>query len=433
MKKSKFLIYAALAAATVAISSCSDNDVLDSTTKAKGDALIVNASLNDGSRIATTGSDGFNSFMLYGYANPTTTNPTSVFDVTGDGIAYQKTSGNWGLVNVDLSSKAVWPSTSGDTYNFYALSVGGSHELDASTNGLGLSTIKNGIFTYTMPKNNDGTVNLAAQKDILVACNNGATKGESGVLTLPFKHALAKVILRLRFNKTEYVLNSNGSLKSNTAEATSSSFNMANVAVAYIDYIAIHNVKCSGSYDFKDNNGTWTVDEAKSTIKYTFSEPKKFTAGTATEEDRVNGVYWHTQDLLGGETGENITDNTIMMLPQTITPWDYSSASATNKASDNTTDAYIEIHCIAYGLTSDNAYNEAHPTFIDDQEDEGNYSALIVSADPNTVDGYESVYIPLKVTAFEANKNYILNLNIVTSRTNTGGLAFSGAKILAGF
>ena len=137
MKKSKFLIYAALAAAAVAISSCSDNDVLDSTTKAKGDALIVNASLNDGSRIATTGSDGFNSFMLYGYANPTTTNPTSVFDVTGDGIAYQKTSGNWGLVNVDLSSKAVWPSTSGDTYNFYALSVGGSHELDASPEVLG--------------------------------------------------------------------------------------------------------------------------------------------------------------------------------------------------------------------------------------------------------------------------------------------------------
>ena len=107
----KFLIYAALAASTVAISSCSDNDVLDSTTKAKGDALIVNASLNEGSRIATTGSDGFNSFMLYGYANPTTTNPTSVFDVTGDGIAYQKTSGNWGLVNVDLSSKAVWPKS----------------------------------------------------------------------------------------------------------------------------------------------------------------------------------------------------------------------------------------------------------------------------------------------------------------------------------
>ena len=427
MKKSKFLIYAALAAATVAISSCSDNDVLDSTTKAKGDALIVNASLNDGSRIATTGSDGFNSFMLYGYANPTTTNPTSVFDVTGDGIAYQKTSGNWGLVNVDLSSKAVWPSTSGDTYNFYALSVGGSHELDASTNGLGLSTIKNGIFTYTMPKNNDGTVNLAAQKDILVACNNGATKGESGVLTLPFKHALAKVILRLRFNKTEYVLNSNGSLKSNTPETTSSSIIQANPAVAYIDYIAIHNVKCSGSYDFKVANGTWTVDAEKSTIKYQFDSPKEFYAGTATKEDKDNGVYWHTQDLLGGETGENITDNTIMMLPQEITAWDPASSHATDEADK----AYIEIRCIAYCLTNNDAYNTAHPTYIEDQEDEGQYLALIASIDPNTVDGYESVYIPLKVSEFAANKSYVLNLNLVTSKTNTGGNAFSGAKILA--
>lgn len=429
MKKSKFLIFAALAAATVAISSCSDNDVLDSTTKAKGNALIVNASLNDGSRIATTGSDGFNSFMLYGYTNPTSGTPTSLFDVTGDGIAYQKTSGNWGLVNVDLSSKAVWPSTSGDTYNFYALSVGGSHELDASTNGLGLSTIKNGIFTYSMPMNNDGTVNLAAQKDILVACNNGATKGESGVLTLPFKHALAKVILRLRFNKTEYVLNSNGSLKSNTAETTSSSIVQANPAVAYIDYIAIHNVKCSGSYDFKVANGTWTVNAEKSTIKYQFESPKEFYAGTATEEDRVNGVYWHTQDLLGGETGENITDNTIMMLPQTITPWDYDNEHINATATSN---SYIEIRCIAYGLTSDNAYNTAHPTYMDDQEN-GNqeYSAYIVSDDVNTIDGYKSVYIPLKVTAFEANKSYVLNLNLVTSKKNDGTSAFSGAKILA--
>jgi len=428
MKKSKILIFAALAAAAVAISSCSDNDVLDSTTKAKGNALIVNASLNDGSRIATTGSDGFNSFMLYGYTNPTSGTPTSLFDVTGDGIAYQKTSGTWGLVDANLASKAVWPSSSGGTYNFYALSVGGSHELDASTNGLGLSTIKNGIFTYTMPKNNDGTVNLAAQKDILVACNNGATKGESGVLTLPFKHALAKVILRLRFNKTEYVLNSNGSLKSNTAEATSSSINQATPAVAYIDYIAIHNVACSGSYDFKDANGTWTVDAEKSTIKYQFDSPKEFYAGTATTEDKDNGVYWHTQDLLGGETGENITDNTIMMLPQEITAWDPTSSHATDEA----VKAYIEIRCISYGLTNDAAYNTAHPTFMDDQENGAQlYPSYIVSDDVNTVDGYESVYIPLKVSEFEANKSYVLNLNLVTSKDNNGANAFEGAKILA--
>ena len=428
MKKSKFLIYAALAAATVAISSCSDNDVLDSTTKAKGDALIVNASLNDGSRIATTGSDGFNSYMLYGYANPTTTNPTSVFDVTGDGIAYQKTSGNWGLVNVDLSSKAVWPSTSGDTYNFYALSVGGSHELDASTNGLGLSTIKNGIFTYNMPKNNDGTVNLAAQKDILVACNNGATKGESGVLTLPFKHALAKVTLNLRFNETEYVLNSDGSLKFSNPQATASAMGGGRQSVAYIEYVAIHNVKCSGSYDFKVANGTWTVDAENSTIKYTFTEPKKFIAGAATTEDKDNQIYWHTQPLLGGE--DSGTDNTIMMLPQTITPWDYSKASADAKASDNTTEAYIEIHCLAYVLTTDDNYNQT-VSFIDDQEDEDNgqkYNVLI--ADDNTL-GASSVYIPLKVTAFEANKNYILNLNLVTSKTNTGGKGISSVLIEA--
>jgi hypothetical protein len=272
-----------------------------------------------------------------------------------------------------------------------------------------------------MPKNNDGTVNLAAQKDILVACNNGATKGESGVLTLPFKHALAKVTLNLRFNETEYVLNSDGSLKFSNPQATASAMGGGKKSVAYIEYVAIHNVKCSGSYDFKVANGTWTVDAENSTIKYTFTEPKKFIAGAATTEDKDNKVYWHTQELLGGE-------NAIMLLPQTITPWDYSSASATNKASDNTTDAYIEIHCLAYVLTTDDNYNQT-VSFIDDQDGgDQNYNPLI--ADDNTL-GASSVYIPLKVTAFEANKNYILNLNLVTSKTNTGGKGISSVLIEA--
>jgi hypothetical protein len=422
MKKSRVLLLAALAAAATINVSCSDKDeVLESGSKAKSNALIVNASLNEDSRIAPVTSSGFSSFMLYGYSNPTT-DPTSVFDVTGDGIGFKNTSGTWGLVDVDLASKAVWPS-SDVTCNFYALSVQGSHDLDATNTGLGLSNIKNGIFTYSMPTNNDGTVNLAAQKDILVACNNGATKGESGVLTLPFKHALAKVTLNLRFNETEYVLNSDGSLKFSSPQATASAMGGGKKSVAYIEYIAIHNVKCSGSYDFKVANGTWTVDAENSTIKYTFSEPKKFIAGAATTEDKDNQIYWRTQPLLGGE--DSGTDNTIMMLPQTITPWvpTAENASATSKS-------YIEIHCLAYVLTTDDTYNNS-VTFIEDQEDEDNgqkYNVLI--ADDNTL-GASSVYIPLKVTAFEANKNYILNLNLVTSKTNTGGKGISSVLIEA--
>ena len=76
-------------------------------------------------------------------------------------------------------------------------------------------------------------------------------------------------------------------------------------------------------------------------------------------------------------------------------------------------------------------YNQT-VSFIEDQEDEDNgqkYNVLI--ADDNTL-GAKSVYIPLKVTAFEANKNYILNLNLVTSKTNTGGKGISSAVISVG-
>lgn len=79
MKKAKFLIYAALAASTVAISSCSDNDVLsEPANEPEGKALIVNPTV-EGSRIATTGSGDFKSFKLFGFQNPPATQSQSLF------------------------------------------------------------------------------------------------------------------------------------------------------------------------------------------------------------------------------------------------------------------------------------------------------------------------------------------------------------------
>ena len=290
MKKAKFLIYAALAASTVAISSCSDNDVLDSTTKAKGNALIVNASLNDGSRIATTGSDGFNSFMLYGYTNPTSGTPTSLFDVTGDGIAYQKTSGTWGLVDANLASKAVWPSSSGGTYNFYALSVNGSASLPSYT-GVSLTNINQGKFVYT------GKSDLSEQEDILVASSLGTVKPAGGILTLPFKHALAKLTMQLRFNSYE--------LNDQNLPATTG--NLLDTYEFYINSITIHNVKVNGVYSFKTG---WDAS-GLSDIIYTFPADFKLTPKhiTSSEESLF-------QDL--------VTEaNSIMIVPQTFdSHWD---------------------------------------------------------------------------------------------------------------
>ncbi len=425
---------AALAASAVAISSCSDNDVLDSTTKAKGNALIVNASLNDGSRIATTGSDGFKSFMLYGYTNPTSGTPTSLFDVTGDGIAYQKTSGTWGLVDANLASKAVWPSSSGGTYNFYALSVGGSHELDASTNGLGLSTIKNGIFTYTMPKNNDGTVNLAAQKDILVACNNGATKGESGVLTLPFKHAFAKLTLQIRWNYQEWINNG----------VTSPASVIESNALLVIDYVKIHNIKCNGSYSFTADDGNggkgkWTVDGENSTIMFKYETPRRFTAQNYTLKDEYLAAHPEVTDptdegLLAACNADpfkvqdlRVGDEAIMILPQKLALWENTGSFATN-----TSGPFIEIHCCAYNTTGASEDEIKNINWWD--EGAGDIFVEVLGSQDETDRYMTSIYFPIRVNSttpftFEANKSYNFRLNVATSRQDNGTNAIKGVVV----
>ena len=70
MKKSKFLIFAALAAAATISVGCSNDDVV--TTKDSGVPLKVTAGVNDGTRAQQITS--LNYFQLYGFLGDTTTN-----------------------------------------------------------------------------------------------------------------------------------------------------------------------------------------------------------------------------------------------------------------------------------------------------------------------------------------------------------------------
>ena len=414
MKKSKFLIFAALAAAAVAISSCSDNDVLDSTTKAKGNALIVNASLNDGSRIATTGSDGFNSFMLYGYTNPTSGTPTSLFDVTGDGIAYQKTSGTWGLVDANLASKAVWPSSSGGTYNFYALSVDGSASLPSYT-GVSLTNINQGQFVYT------GKSDLSEQEDILVASSLGTVKPAGGILTLPFKHALAKLTMQMRFNSYEGG-NATGDIMDNY--------------VYTIKSITIHNVKLNGQYSFSSG---WTPSDVGD-VTINFSPVISINSKHLTEDAEY-------QDIIDNA-------HSIMIVPQTTS----SSAWVSTKGNEKTLaeaegTSYIEVLGWIWdkagtkdALMDDFSWtdNQAE-TFLNtyplgsldisktntDVVYNGQTGKKIGSCYQFLVDDNRDacpVYFPFPASfSFEENKYYNIRLNIYNGLYDTGSYAIFGA------
>jgi hypothetical protein len=129
MKKAKFLIYAALAASTVAISSCSDNDVLsEPANELEGKALIVNPTV-DGSRIATTGSDDFKSFKLFGFQNPPATQ--SLFFNGTEGYVYN---GAIGSAWTPTETGAKWPANSDtNSSNFYAISIDGGSTLPSYT------------------------------------------------------------------------------------------------------------------------------------------------------------------------------------------------------------------------------------------------------------------------------------------------------------
>ena len=421
MKKSKFLIYAALAAAAVAISSCSDNDVLDSTTKAKGNALIVNASLNDGSRIATTGSDGFNSFMLYGYTNPTSGTPTSLFDVTGDGIAYQKTSGTWGLVDANLASKAVWPSSSGGTYNFYALSVDGSASLPSYT-GVSLTNINQGQFVYT------GKSDLSKQEDILVASSLGTVKPAGGILTLPFKHALSKVTMQLRFNSYE-----NGQTTGNITD----DYHFT------IKSIILHNVALNGIYDYTSG---WTASD-RGNIVFEFPEaidikaqhltgtdnifinlineansilvvPQSFTADNIWTSDGVKG---HTHTALSTKPNASYIE---------VKGWLWDELGTREGMINDVGLDPAEVNTILSTYTNPSMYDVDDDTEITSEGHTqfdilGMYTMPVV--DEDTL-GPGSVYYPIPAGfTFEPNKMYNIRLNIYKAYKSDGEYVTSAA------
>jgi len=240
MKKSKILIFAALAAAATISVGCSNDDVV--TTKDSGVPLKVITSVNgisSGSTRATDlTADNFTSFKLHAigstedWANVTVTKPDDEWTGT---------------------SSLVWPS---GTSNFYAYS---------SDNNIKTDDVKYGnstqSFTYEMPVIGETTtVDASKQTDLLVAKaidQTSATNG--GGIVLNFKHALA-------------TLNLSAFFEPNRDDA---SVDVENY-YCLIRSLTIHNLPINGTFTFNSgtsNIGTWSNKTKIGDYTITFADP----------------------------------------------------------------------------------------------------------------------------------------------------------------
>lgn len=425
MKNSKYLMLAAIAAATAMVSSCSDNGDLSTPTKeAEGKALVVNPTVLD-SRVTPLAKSAFTGFKLYGVQNPTNGESVGSFIKTGDvsGVNY---AGTFGSADAEVafapaSGTVKWPTTNPDnSANFYGISVQGGADLAESGITVTEDGITDGTFSYTAPVDGDGNVDLSAQKDIMIASSLNATQStDNGVVTLPFKHAFAKLTFQIRWNSTEFIKN----------KVTDIGGGITDYSVIWVDYIKFHNVKCNGTYSFTadDGKGEWTVNGENSTITFKYDTPRFFIAQKYTLKDEYlathPGVGENDQEVLDACNANpfNVQDlvvgnDAIMIIPQLLNAW-------SSGAFSSTTGAFVEIRCLGCGISDDYAdyitgdlkdYVESHNTYDSDQSDGQIYIPILF--DDQNADLMGSIYFPIKLASggfeFKQNQSYNFRLNI---------------------
>ncbi len=324
MKNSKYLLLAAIAAATASLSSCSDNDVLEGA-KDTGIPFTVTATTNSG---GSRGSDisSLSNFQLWGFGTEQDTH----FDgdnftlKSGSTTTFQSTDGT-----------PNWPNTNACV--FYAISDNTSTmDYDVAAGSPGVNStkaeIRNGSFDYTIP------TTIANQKDLLVAAATG--KSSTGV-QLKFDHALtaAKLNLRIRPKKTEY-----GSYYDENDEFSSNA-----ILAIKIRKITIHNIIISGTYNF---DGTNTDDGAEKNANNNYVNGS-WTPGSVLGDYVIdltdNPLIMQCKTSEGDLEKEVDVNGYIYFIPQTITSWNIVPNNSEDLSVPGTANnySYIEFEAIS--------------------------------------------------------------------------------------
>ena len=374
MKKN--LLTTAFLVVTAAFIGCSSDDNLaelqgGDPVPAKGTPMTVTVSdgSGDATRYTNTTTDNIEYFQMWAY------NTTNVSDqvMQIDGLLFSKSTGN----NTKFTnSDANWPANNTDPCFFYAVSENvetGSDGMKENFEATGTGTSIAPKIKYSLPTTT-GTVELPDNtqvlvptettivdvdntKDFLVCTStnngNGITEAVNGSdLSLVFDHALADLEIAARFTSYEWVDNARETMS------------VGDNAKLHVNYIAIHGLFTTGTYNF--NSKTWTglggdFGTTRAVYKHAYAPNEK----TISAQDAI--VYSDPENKDTGTGGAKIKRTTIvpagtfLIIPQSFTPWNKQDITA-GEAEEL---AYIELN-VSF---EDFLDSDALDVFDDDYED----------------------------------------------------------------
>ena len=278
MKKS--IIFAALAAAAVAMPSCSSDqdEVLNN-----GEGIRFTVSAGKQSRAIAVDNNSIGKFHVWAVAANNTTGFFMNCDVT-------KESGAW-----TYSPTKFWPQS--NKVNFFAISAGTvdgyidiTRAVAANYNeGKGGMELKD----YTVVEN--------ADLDVLYAAYYGADKAK-GTVPLNFRHALSQLAFAAKCTNEDLTIR----VQSIRVENIKNKGTLAGPKATTGDWLEHDN---NTETQTGDNWGVWSVQDSSATYTAPFhADFNQPLTSTATEYSVDGGKY-----------------DGLLVLPQTITPWNYTS------------------------------------------------------------------------------------------------------------
>ncbi len=226
------------------------------------------------------------------------------------------------------------------------------------------------------------------QQDILSATGTAITKPSDGKLSLVFDHVLSKVDFGFFIGQDKKV---------------------------YVNSMVFANLDDEATYGVEDESWNGNNDDYSAVYPLTDFSAIDNLEGTATTETTATSI-----------TTMGTTPASLMLLPQSTTPWDITSWVALNqyttpatKNIQDPTDTYLQL---LYRATDDSAVDG---TFVDyigfaDASDHPDFATL-GTANLNGKPLFVKVGYPVGTT-WESGKNYTYNIKIGTADASNGYL-----------
>ena len=373
--------FAALVAASAALTGCSSDDDLSAAQPA-GVPFGVSASVaSDQTRGVDLTDSNFDQFYLYGDDG----NGTSWF--TGD--EFTPSGDDW-----TDGSTTTWRD---GTWNFYAVTPSAP-----TSTTFNKTTSK---FDYTVDPDHVDT-----QEDLMVAKATGLSS-TAGKINLQFYHALANITVSVNLDALNYVDEEDPDEELNDPTGK--------LYTVWVKEIIFHNIKSSGTFDFSQSSGTypgaWTGQSTYKNYKFTVAGDMEMDFVPKTDDNAYTSLTF--------------TEGPIFLMPQEIDPWvpNVGSTFTSITSADSENKSYIEVVCqVRFQVDKTDGTDVTYYIYNDNGDSSYNALSEKVSA------GFGSVYIPLNVSEFKFNKNYHLKLQLSTARNASGDIAISGGHAVIG-